>query len=109
MYNQHISFFVNIYHVLLIHIYAAFGAPKTNPKKLLSTYRYRIGDNSYSLDEIYYGVLLGNEKNKIFKKKDGRCEFVISEPDPRVHFVMSLCMEYSPPIRILRPEAVCCL
>ncbi|KAJ3431318.1 electron carrier/ protein disulfide oxidoreductase [Anaeramoeba flamelloides] len=88
------SFFINIYNVLLFHSTILNGVPQ-NPnleKKFMQNYKYNIGGENYSLEDIKNGILRKNigEKNlPYFNKGDPREKFILKNADPRIHFALN--------------------
>ncbi|KAJ6243590.1 electron carrier/ protein disulfide oxidoreductase [Anaeramoeba flamelloides] len=88
------AFFINIYNVLLFHMVIQNGQIQ-NPnmkKKYMQDYKYNIGGENYSLNDIRNGILrknIGERNLPYFNKGDPRGHLVLKKADPRIHFVLN--------------------
>ncbi|KAJ3448095.1 electron carrier/ protein disulfide oxidoreductase [Anaeramoeba flamelloides] len=88
------AFFINIYNVLLFHMVIQNGKIQ-NPnmkKKYMQDYKYNIGGENYSLNDIRNGILrknIGERNLPYFNKGDPRGHLVLKKADPRIHFVLN--------------------
>ncbi len=104
--EQTLSFFINVYNVLVIHTTIVRGVPTGLWKrfKFFSKNTYVIGGNAYSLNDIENGVLRGNSSppfgwSKPFGPGDPRLRFALPSPDPRIHFALVCGAKSCPAIR----------
>jgi len=119
--EEKLAFWVNVYHLLTLH--ATLLSPAQPAKKtaeavledrfvFASKAKYEIGGQVYSLLDIEFNILRskgtlpdllakGNLLKK-FDKKDPRFPHQLSNPEPRLNFVLNWCgsKESSPLIRI---------
>jgi len=115
-YKEKLSFFLNLYHVMMLH-YAIVNGGIMNcnfqSAIILRKNRYNIGGLIFSIDDVINGVLRGNKSHPVlgrrFKDDDLRALFVVNTKnnlDPRIHFSMSRFCEGSPDIKLVTPETV---
>ncbi|KAJ5073862.1 electron carrier/ protein disulfide oxidoreductase [Anaeramoeba ignava] len=102
-------FFINIYHVMLLHLTILYGPPIQN-RDNRTNFKYIISDLQFCLDDIKYGILRNNTgKNSTskdyFRENDVRKKYVVPL-DPKINFVLSNLSEFSPPIRVFFPENI---
>lgn len=107
--TEKIAFFLNIYNCLTIHGLAVYesGIPDsvleiTNFWKRTA---YDIGGDKYSLDDIEHGILRGNRPHPsggkpLFAEGEPRCQFIVSDVDPRIHFALVCGAKSCPAIRV---------
>jgi len=101
-----LSFWINILNLMVLHIHVMNGPPTKSSKKIMfQAYKYEIGLQKFSLEDLIEGVLRGNPKSH-FKKKDPRADFSMQQYDPRFHFGITYLNASSPPMRIMRPETI---
>jgi len=105
--KEALSFWINVFNIMVIHISVVNGPPssRSRRKAMSHNFKYDIGGNKYSLDDIVEGILRGNPKNQ-FKKKDPRIDFCMQQYDPRFHFGISYLTASSPSMRIFKPETI---
>ncbi|KAJ3451969.1 regulator of g protein signaling [Anaeramoeba flamelloides] len=54
--NERLSFFLNLYHLLLLHMTLLHGPPR-NKQVYYTTLKYIVGGLQFTLDDIRYGIL----------------------------------------------------
>jgi len=115
-YKEKLSFFLNLYHVMMLH-YAIINGGIINcnfqSAIILRKNRYNIGGLIFSIDDVINGVLRGNKSHPVFgrrfKDDDLRALFVVNSKnnlDPRIHFSISRFCEGIPDIKLVTPETV---
>lgn len=112
--EEKVAFFINTYNSLLIHAFAAMGAPGNmlSRLRLYAVASYNIGGNTYSLNDIENGILRGNAKPPTpnaklpFPSGDPRAPLACLRPDPRIHFALNCGAKGCPPIRFYRAEQI---
>jgi len=116
--NETTSFFLNVFNTLFLHGILTVGYPKNKLewKYLARSACYDIGNLPYTLDFIQHAVLRCNHANPWvsdkqhlkYEENDPRFSYVRlpKEPDPKIHFVLSLHNKSSPGIRLMRSENV---
>ncbi|KNC47806.1 uncharacterized protein AMSG_04035 [Thecamonas trahens ATCC 50062] len=107
--NERKCFFINIYNTLVTHLYIMCGPPTSifSRKSFFKKFKYNIGGYSYTLNDIYHGILRCNRK-KMFKKSDPRLAYSIppGDFDPRIHFACSNLTESAGPVRVYHPATI---
>lgn len=100
------AFFINLFNLLLLHaMVAKKGIPTVNLNRtaFMRRNRYEVAGQVLSLDEIYHGILRGNQRDWLlgarFSKSDVRASWVV-ELDARVHFSLLMMTETSPYLHI---------
>ena len=76
---------------------------------MFRTAYYSINGCAFSLSDILHGVLRGNQAKPWFheprfRENDPRLEFVVKNPDPRIHFTLSWHLKDSPVVRLITPD-----
>eukprot|EP00850_Spirogloea_muscicola_P019570 SM000194S04806 [mRNA] locus=s194:76177:79451:+ [translate_table: standard] len=112
--NEKMAFFVNIYNVLAIHATAVLGRFPENAAELEAfetQYCYIIGGSVYSLNDLEYGLLLGNKcspygSTKPFGSKDPRVELILIDEDPLIHCALFSGVKSSLSTKPFKAESV---
>eukprot|EP01129_Flabellula_baltica_P011944 TRINITY_DN5320_c0_g1_i1.p1 TRINITY_DN5320_c0_g1~~TRINITY_DN5320_c0_g1_i1.p1 ORF type:complete len:817 (+),score=204.93 TRINITY_DN5320_c0_g1_i1:25-2451(+) len=107
------AFFINVYHLLMLHIHVIIGGPNTSIRRALyfSTFRYQIGQFHYTLNDIKHGILRNNAhpmspgKEHFAIKKDPRRSFAVPL-DARIHAALSSFTMSGPAFREYREETL---
>ena len=104
------SFWINIYNTLVLHLYVEIGVPSTpfSRKAFFNNYKYKIGNFTFSLNDIRHGILRGNPTKQLARYRQlrggDRRRLFILPLDPRIHFALSSLTDSSPSILIYEPE-----
>lgn len=106
------AFFINIFHILILHISTIVGAPNNSIRRALyfSTFRYQIGREHYTLNDIKHGILRGNQD----PIKSGGSYFSRGDPrknhtqtlDPRIHGALCYFTQTGPLLREYKEESL---
>lgn len=90
--DERIAFWMNLYNVLVIHgiIHLEIAASIMEVPSFFAKVAYRVGEQSFTSDDIEHGVLRRNAKHlvfpiRLFGRTDPRLAFLPSRRDPRVH------------------------
>ncbi|KAJ6252504.1 electron carrier/ protein disulfide oxidoreductase [Anaeramoeba flamelloides] len=91
---EKLACFINIYNTLFFHIAILYGLPlQLNGLKFFTGYKYNIGGNYFSLNDILNGVFRNNRdrrNNTYFKKEDPRREYCLKKRfNPKIHFCLN--------------------
>eukprot|EP01091_Cochliopodium_minus_P017109 TRINITY_DN6609_c0_g1_i2.p1 TRINITY_DN6609_c0_g1~~TRINITY_DN6609_c0_g1_i2.p1 ORF type:complete len:1318 (+),score=432.27 TRINITY_DN6609_c0_g1_i2:60-4013(+) len=99
-YKEKTAFWINVYNTLLIHGRIVLYTYNWNEIfENLDGMSYNIGENIFSLNEIFHGLLRGNRSFypsniKPFQEGDRRVKLCNTEPlDPRIHFSLITSFE----------------
>ncbi len=112
-------FWVNIYHVLMLHAHAEMGpaASTRSLAKILNSAAYNIGGHVISLNEIHHCILraplpppkapssLPSMSAPHFSKKDPRHALALRSPIPLLSVLLNCGSQSCPKIRILNPKS----
>ncbi|GAP12136.1 hypothetical protein BECAL_03338 [Bellilinea caldifistulae] len=111
---QQMSFWINIYNVLVLHGVIALGVQRSVSERWagLTFFRqaaYRIGGQRLSLDDIEHGILRVNRGHPLlpgaqFADGDPRLDWVLPRLDERIHFTLNCASRSCPPIGVYQPE-----
>ncbi|XP_029642511.1 uncharacterized protein LOC115217066 [Octopus sinensis] len=101
------ALFINLFNILTIHAIALQPSlPQSirNISHFWDRTAYKIGSETYTLNDIEHGILRGNKPPPThielpFGPKDARLKFVM-KPDPRIHFALVWGCKTSPQINI---------
>ncbi len=93
--EEKLAFWINIYNAMVIHAIIEFGVA-SSLREIPDFYEvaaYRIGDFTFSLDDIEHGILRANsvppgKSNQRFGTGDKRLPFSLDSVDPRIHFAL---------------------
>lgn len=108
-----LSFFINLYNVLMIHGVIALGIEKSVMERpsFFTTVAYRVGDTLLTPDEIEHGILRLNEAHPssgtvYFEADDPRRAWAPSALDPRIHLALVCVAQSCPPIGFYSVERI---
>ncbi len=108
-----LSFFINLYNVLMIHGVISLGIEKSVMERpsFFTTVAYRVGDTLLTPDEIAHGVLRLNEAHPssntvYFGEGDPRRAWAPSSLDPRIHLALVCVAQSCPPIGFYSVERI---
>jgi len=106
------AFFINIFHILILHISTIVGAPNNSIRRALyfNTFRYQIGRELYTLNDIKHGILRGNQDpikttGSYFSRGDSRKNHS-QAPDPRIHGALCYFTQTGPLLREYKEESL---
>ncbi|KAJ3429706.1 electron carrier/ protein disulfide oxidoreductase [Anaeramoeba flamelloides] len=92
--KQRFCFFLNCYNVIMLHSLIIHGIPRDleSQKKQRKNSKYILGNHTFSLLDIFNGILRNNKNpkqtNSYFKNNDPRAKYTIIQLDPRIHFAI---------------------
>ena len=112
--DQKMSFFINLYNVLILHANCIIGFPDNNTESRTLFFRgntgalYNIGGFNFSPDDIEHGILRANKHHPsggqhgdtYFAVNDLRSKLALPKLDPRIHFILNCGATSCPPIRV---------
>uniref|UniRef100_A0A8R1DK33 DEP domain-containing protein n=1 Tax=Caenorhabditis japonica TaxID=281687 RepID=A0A8R1DK33_CAEJA len=111
--NDRLTFFINVYNMMLIHITLKHGPPIGiwQRRKLVNGTYYLIGGHRYALHSIINGILRANRKGpgmlwKAFGKQDARLSICLQQCDPLIHFALCTGSKTTPPIRVYNSKTI---
>lgn len=101
------AFGINLYNLMIEFACLKMGVlPADNEvarDTFYSSIKFNIGGHLYSFKEWEHGILRGNAKAPYgsyvpFAQKDPRYQFVVKQPDPRIHFALNCGTSSCPPV-----------
>ena len=111
--QQKLSFFINLYNVLILHANCIIGFPENSVESRTDFFRgktgavYNIGGFNFSPDDIEHGILRANHahpsgqsEGKFFADSDPRGKLALRSLDPRIHFILNCGATSCPPLRV---------
>lgn len=112
--EQKLSFFINLYNVLILHANVNLGFPDNTVDARSNFFRgntgalYNIGGHNFSPDDIEHGILRANHAHpsgiqngdKYFIDTDPRSKLALTTLDPRIHFILNCGASSCPPLRV---------
>lgn len=108
--EEKLSFFINLYNMMVIHELVACGHPAgpLDRRKFFGDFKYVIGGCAYSLSAIQNGILRGNQRPpynlaKPFGQKDQRLKVALPYPEPLIHFALVCGTKSGPALRCYSP------
>ncbi len=108
---EQIVFWVNMYNVIVIHGVVELGIRDSvkEVRNIFKRIQYQINDMFFSPEDIEHGILRSNRRPpnslfRVFGGRDKRLQFMVSTPDPRVHFALVCASSSCPPISFYTPE-----
>jgi len=110
---ERLAFWLNLYNVLGMHGVIALGIEDSVMERpsFFSVVAYRVGQDTFTLDEIENGVLRRNAphpatKRRLFKRVDPRLRHCPERVDPRIHAALVCCSASCPPVAFYDAERV---
>ena len=108
--DESLTFWINLYNALVIDGIINFSIQNSVTEGrlgVLAFFRkaaYEVGGLRLSLEDIEHGILRANRGHPYipgpqFASNDPRMDWVISEPDVRIHFALNCASRSCPPIR----------
>jgi hypothetical protein len=109
--QERISFWINLYNVIVIHGVVELGI-RDSVKEVRNFYKrikYQVGNMFFSPHEIEHGILRGNHRPPVsifraFGSGDERLKHIVEPLDPRVHFGLVCASSSCPPIGFYTAE-----
>ncbi len=100
------AFWINLYNTIVVHgiLELNIASSVREVADFFSCIAYRIGDFTFSADDIEHGILRANNRPPYrvfppFKWGDPRRRFSLSSVDPRIHFALVCGSRSCAPIR----------
>jgi len=111
--DERISFWLNAYNALVTDWLRA-NPPRRNMLRELRLFgraAYRLGEHTYTPDQIEHGLLRRNRRppfrpRRVLRPGDTRLLAAPAEFDPRIHFALNCGARSCPPIRRYRAEEI---
>ena len=115
--DESLAFWINLYNALVLDGIINFNVQNSVTEGhlgVLAFFRkaaYEVGGLTVSLEDIEHGILRANRGHPYipgpqFASNDPRLDWVISEPDVRIHFALNCASRSCPPIRAYTAEGI---
>jgi hypothetical protein len=111
--QEKLAFWINLYNTMVIHGVIDWDIRKTVKEKngFFTRLKYDISGHLFSLNDIEHGILRGNTRPpyglfRPFGSGDPRLPFIVSAPDPRIHFTLVCGSRSCPPIGFYTSERI---
>jgi hypothetical protein len=109
--GEQLAFWINLYNALVIDAVITFGVRQSVTEGRIGLLRffrraaYEVGGLRFSCDDIEHGILRGNRGHLLipgpqFAPSDPRRSWVMTPPDPRIHFALNCASRSCPPIGV---------
>jgi hypothetical protein len=111
--EEKLAFWVNLYNTIVVHGIVELGVASSvrEISNFFSHIAYRIGEYTFSAEEIEHGILRANSRPPykpfpLLKRKDPRRRFSLERMDPRIHFALVCGSRSCAPIRFYEPSRI---
>ncbi len=108
-----LAFWINVYNALVFHGIVALGVRRTvrEIRAFFARVSYRIGGFVLSADDVEHGILRGNARHGVFRRRpfgarDPRLALAAHPVDPRIHFAITCGAQSCPPVGAYRAVAL---
>ena len=108
-----LAFWINVYNALVFHGVVALGVRRTvrEVRGFFARVAYRVGGVVLSADDVEHGVLRGNARHGLLRRRpfaagDPRLALAVRPVDPRIHFAITCGARSCPPIGVYRAAAL---
>jgi hypothetical protein len=111
--EQKKAFWINLYNTIVVHGIVELGITFSirEISDFFSNITYRIGEYTFSADEMEHGVLRANARRPyglfpILKQNDPRVRFSLDKIDSRIHFALVCGSRSCAPIRFYEADVI---
>jgi hypothetical protein len=111
--EEKLAFWINLYNTIVVHGIVELGVASSvrEISNFFSHIAYRIGEYTFSAEEIEHGILRANSRPPyrpfpLLKRKDPRRQFSLERIDPRIHFAMVCGSRSCAPIGFYEPSRI---
>ena len=111
--QEALAFWLNLYNFLTIDGIVKFAVTTSvqDAKDFFAKTSYRLGEHSFSLDEMLHGILRNNQhrpyaRHKPFSDTDPRKAFCLNPPDYRIHCCLVGGAKSGPALAVYTPDQV---
>jgi uncharacterized protein DUF547 len=108
-----LAFWINVYNALVFHGVVVLGVRRTvrEVRGFFARVAYRIGSVVLTADDVEHGILRGNARHGILRRRpfaagDPRLALAVRPVDPRIHFAITCGAQSCPPIGVYRAAAL---
>ncbi len=111
--EEKLAFWINLYNTIVVQgiVELELASSVREVSNFFAHISYRIGDYTFSPDEIEHGILRSNARPphrifSVFRKNDPRREFALNTLDPRIHFALVCGSRSCAPISFYEADAI---
>ena len=111
--EEKLAFWINLYNTIVVQgiVELELASSVREVSNFFTHISYRIGDYTFSPDEIEHGILRSNARPphrifSVFRKNDPRREFALNTLDPRIHFALVCGSRSCAPISFYEAGAI---
>ena len=111
--EEKVAFWVNLYNTIVVHgiVELDVASSVREVSNFFTHIFYKIGDYTFSPDEIEHGILRSNARPpyrvfSVFGKNDPRRKFMVNKMDPRIHFALVCGSRSCAPIRFYKADSI---
>jgi Protein of unknown function, DUF547 len=108
-----LAFWINVYNALVFHGVVVLGVRRTvrEVRRFFARVAYRVGGVVLTADDVEHGILRGNARHGILRRRpfrpgDPRLALAVRPVDPRIHFAITCGAQSCPPIGVYRAAAL---
>jgi len=108
-----LAFWINVYNAMVFHGIVALRIRRTvrEVRGFFARVSYRVGDFVLSADEVEHGILRGNARHGLLRRRrfgarDPRRALAVHPVDPRIHFAITCGARSCPPVGAYRAAAL---
>ncbi|MBW2141926.1 MAG: DUF547 domain-containing protein, partial [Deltaproteobacteria bacterium] len=107
------AFWINLYNTIVVHgiVELEVDSSVREVSNFFTHVCYRIGENTFSPDDIEHGILRSNARPpyrafSVFGKRDLRSRYMVDSLDPRIHFALVCGSRSCAPIRFYEADNI---
>ena len=111
--EEKLAFWINLYNTIVVQgiVELEMASSVREVTNFFTHICYKIGDYTFSPDEIEHGILRSNARPpyrifSAFRKNDPRREFSLNTSDPRIHFALVCGSRSCAPIRFYQANVI---
>ena len=111
--EEKLAFWVNLYNTIVVQgiVELELASSVREVTNFFTHIGYKIGDYTFSPDEIEHGVLRSNARPpyrvfSVFRRNDPRRQFSLKPSDPRIHFALVCGSRSCAPIRFYQANVI---
>jgi hypothetical protein len=108
--EEKLAFWINLYNTIVVHGIMELGISSSvrEISNFFSHIAYRIGEYTFSAEDIEHGILRANSRPPyrfcpLFRRSDPRRQFSLDKIDPKIHFALVCGSRSCAPIRFYEP------
>ena len=111
--EEKLAFWINLYNTIVVQgiVELELASSVREVNNFFAHISYRIGNHTFSPDEIEHGILRSNARPpyrvfSVFRRNDPRRQFALNTSDPRIHFALVCGSRSCAPISFYEAVAI---